>query len=79
MHFPVQICKKISHPILIHDDARQLRSQVAELLSSDRHMDEYDDLTRQFFFLNNNVKRLMAVDTMSRVKVGLEIPTAATA
>ncbi len=42
-------------------------------------MDEYDDLTRQFFFLNNNVKRLMAVDTMSRVKVGLEIPTAATA
>jgi len=39
-----------------------------------RNMDQYNDLTRQLFFSNNNVKRFKTLVSMSRVKVGLEVP-----
>jgi DNA-binding Lrp family transcriptional regulator len=46
------------------------------LIFSVRHMEEYNDLTRQLFFSNNNVKRFKTLVTMSRVKAGLEVPIA---
>jgi Lrp/AsnC family leucine-responsive transcriptional regulator len=39
-----------------------------------RHMEQYNDLTRQLFFGNNNVKRFKTLVSMSRVKVSLEVP-----
>jgi len=37
-------------------------------------MEQYNDLTRQLFFANNNVKRFKTLVSMSRVKVGLDVP-----
>jgi hypothetical protein len=37
-------------------------------------MEQYNDLTRQLFFSNNNVKRFKTLVSMSRVKVGLGVP-----
>jgi Lrp/AsnC family transcriptional regulator, leucine-responsive regulatory protein len=37
-------------------------------------MDQYNELTRQLFFSNNNVKRFKTMVSMSRVKVGLGVP-----
>ncbi|MEC5406199.1 Lrp/AsnC family transcriptional regulator [Paraburkholderia sp. MPAMCS5] len=37
-------------------------------------MEEYNALTRQLFFSNNNVKRFKTLVCMSRVKVGLAVP-----
>jgi Lrp/AsnC family transcriptional regulator, leucine-responsive regulatory protein len=39
-----------------------------------RNMEQYNDLTRQLFFANNNVKRFKTLVSMSRVKVGLDVP-----
>ena len=39
-----------------------------------RHMEQYNELTRQLFFSNNNVKRFKTLVAMSRVKAGLEVP-----
>jgi Lrp/AsnC family transcriptional regulator, leucine-responsive regulatory protein len=39
-----------------------------------RDMDQYNELTRQLFFSNNNVKRFKTLVSMSRVKVGLSVP-----
>jgi Lrp/AsnC family leucine-responsive transcriptional regulator len=39
-----------------------------------RDMEQYNDLTRQLFFSNNNVKRFKTLVSMSRVKVGLSVP-----
>ena len=39
-----------------------------------RNMEQYNDLTRQLFFANNNVKRFKTLVSMSRVKVGLNVP-----
>lgn len=39
-----------------------------------RHMEQYNELTRQLFFSNNNVKRFKTLVSMSRVKVGLTVP-----
>ncbi|TCW82769.1 AsnC family transcriptional regulator [Burkholderia sp. SRS-46] len=39
-----------------------------------RDMDQYNALTRQLFFSNNNVKRFKTLVSMSRVKVGLGVP-----
>jgi Lrp/AsnC family leucine-responsive transcriptional regulator len=39
-----------------------------------QHMEEYNELTRQLFFSNNNVKRFKTLVSMSRVKVGLTVP-----
>ncbi|MFT0174399.1 Lrp/AsnC family transcriptional regulator [Paraburkholderia mimosarum] len=44
------------------------------VIFSVRHMEEYNELTRSLFFANNNVKRFKTLVSMSRVKVGLEIP-----
>ncbi|WP_321888539.1 Lrp/AsnC family transcriptional regulator [Paraburkholderia bannensis] len=44
------------------------------LILAVRDMDEYTELTRQLFFANNNVKRFKTLVSMSRVKVGLEVP-----
>lgn len=44
------------------------------LILAVRNMDEYTALTRQLFFSNNNVKRFKTLVSMSRVKVGLEVP-----
>lgn len=44
------------------------------LIFTVRDMEQYNDLTRQLFFANNNVKRFKTLVTMSRVKVGLEVP-----
>ena len=38
------------------------------------HMEQYNALTRQIFFSNNNVKRFKTLVSMSRVKVGLTVP-----
>ncbi|CAG9233088.1 Uncharacterized HTH-type transcriptional regulator y4tD [Paraburkholderia sabiae] len=38
-------------------------------------MERYNALTRELFFANNNVKRFKTLVSMSRVKVGLTIPT----
>ncbi|RQR60996.1 Lrp/AsnC family transcriptional regulator [Burkholderia sp. Bp9126] len=39
-----------------------------------RDMDQYNALTRQLFFANNNVKRFKTLVSMGRVKVGLGVP-----
>jgi Lrp/AsnC family leucine-responsive transcriptional regulator len=39
-----------------------------------RNMEQYNDLTRQLFFANNNVKRFKTLVSMSRVKVVLDVP-----
>jgi Lrp/AsnC family transcriptional regulator, leucine-responsive regulatory protein len=44
------------------------------LILSVRDMEQYNQLTRQLFFSNNNVKRFKTLVAMSRVKVGLEVP-----
>lgn len=44
------------------------------LIFSVRHMEEYNDLTEELFFANNNVKRFKTLVSMSRVKVGLNVP-----
>ncbi|SIT49331.1 Uncharacterized HTH-type transcriptional regulator y4tD [Paraburkholderia piptadeniae] len=44
------------------------------LILTVRNMDEYTALTRQLFFSNNNVKRFKTLVSMSRVKVGLDVP-----
>ncbi|MXN76293.1 winged helix-turn-helix transcriptional regulator [Burkholderia sp. 4701] len=38
-----------------------------------RDMDQYNALTRELFFANNNVKRFKTLVSMSRVKVGLGV------
>lgn len=44
------------------------------LILAVRNMDQYNALTRELFFANNNVKRFKTLVSMSRVKVGLEVP-----
>ena len=44
------------------------------LIFAVRHMEQYNELTRQLFFSNNNVKRFKTLVAMSRVKAGLEVP-----
>lgn len=44
------------------------------LIFAVRHMEQYNELTRQLFFSNNNVKRFKTLVVMSRIKAGLEIP-----
>ncbi|WP_414440089.1 Lrp/AsnC family transcriptional regulator [Burkholderia sp. 22PA0106] len=44
------------------------------LILSVRHMEQYNELTRQLFFSNNNVKRFKTLVSMDRVKVGLDVP-----
>jgi len=44
------------------------------LILTVRSMDQYNELTRQLFFSNNNVKRFKTLVSMSRVKVGLSVP-----
>jgi Lrp/AsnC family transcriptional regulator, leucine-responsive regulatory protein len=44
------------------------------LILTVQHMDQYNELTRQLFFSNNNVKRFKTLVSMSRVKVGLGVP-----
>ncbi|MEM5388759.1 Lrp/AsnC family transcriptional regulator [Paraburkholderia phymatum] len=39
-----------------------------------KDMDQYNELTRQLFFANNNVKRFKTLVTMSRVKTGQNVP-----
>lgn len=39
-----------------------------------RDMDQYDELTRELFFGNNNVKRFKTLVVMDRVKAGLNVP-----
>ncbi|MEX3962881.1 Lrp/AsnC family transcriptional regulator [Paraburkholderia sp. EG286B] len=46
------------------------------LIFAVRNMDQYTELTRELFFSNNNVKRFKTLVSMSRVKVGLEVPLA---
>ena len=46
------------------------------LVMTVRNMEQYTELTRQLFFSNNNVKRFKTLVSMSRVKVGLEVPVA---
>ncbi|EAY71270.1 Transcriptional regulator [Burkholderia dolosa AU0158] len=44
------------------------------LILTVRDMDQYNALTRELFFANNNVKRFKTLVSMSRVKVGLDVP-----
>ncbi|KVZ48400.1 Lrp/AsnC family transcriptional regulator [Burkholderia ubonensis] len=44
------------------------------LILTVRDMDQYNALTRQLFFSNNNVKRFRTLVSMGRVKVGLGVP-----
>ncbi|MDY7789120.1 Lrp/AsnC family transcriptional regulator [Burkholderia ubonensis] len=44
------------------------------LILAVRDMDQYNALTRQLFFSNNNVKRFKTLVSMGRVKVGLDVP-----
>ncbi|AZD30686.1 Lrp/AsnC family transcriptional regulator [Pseudomonas chlororaphis] len=46
------------------------------LIFAVRNMAQYNELTRELFFENDNVKRFKTLVAMSRVKVGLEVPTA---
>ncbi|AIC21141.1 DNA-binding protein [Pseudomonas chlororaphis] len=46
------------------------------LIFTVRNMAQYNELTRELFFENNNVKRFKTLVAMSRVKVGLDVPTA---
>ncbi|KVM50840.1 AsnC family transcriptional regulator [Burkholderia ubonensis] len=43
------------------------------LILTVRDMDQYNALTRQLFFANNNVKRFKTLVSMGRVKVGLGV------
>ncbi|KVH73174.1 AsnC family transcriptional regulator [Burkholderia ubonensis] len=43
------------------------------LILTVRDMDQYNALTRQLFFSNNNVKRFKTLVSMGRVKVGLGV------
>ncbi|AJO79596.1 Lrp/AsnC family transcriptional regulator [Pseudomonas sp. MRSN 12121] len=45
------------------------------LIFAVRNMAQYNELTRELFFENDNVKRFKTLVAMSRVKVGLEVPT----
>ncbi|AUG03164.1 Lrp/AsnC family transcriptional regulator [Pseudomonas sp. 09C 129] len=45
------------------------------LIFAVRNMAQYNELTRELFFENNNVKRFKTLVAMSRVKVGLDVPT----
>ncbi|WP_277589241.1 Lrp/AsnC family transcriptional regulator [Pseudomonas chlororaphis] len=45
------------------------------LIFTVRNMAQYNELTRELFFENNNVKRFKTQVAMSRVKVGLDVPT----
>ncbi|PMY65478.1 MULTISPECIES: Lrp/AsnC family transcriptional regulator [Pseudomonas] len=45
------------------------------LIFTVRNMAQYNELTRELFFENNNVKRFKTLVAMSRVKVGLDVPT----
>ncbi len=47
------------------------------LIFTVKDMEQYNALTRQLFFTNNNVKRFKTFVTMSRVKVGLSLPIGA--
>ncbi|KVW46146.1 Lrp/AsnC family transcriptional regulator [Burkholderia ubonensis] len=44
------------------------------LILTVRDMDQYNALTRQLFFSNNNVKRFKTLVSMGRVKAGLGVP-----
>jgi Lrp/AsnC family transcriptional regulator, leucine-responsive regulatory protein len=44
------------------------------LILTVRHMEQYNELTRQLFFKNNNVKRFKTLVALNCVKVGLEVP-----
>ncbi|KWE62748.1 AsnC family transcriptional regulator [Burkholderia ubonensis] len=44
------------------------------LILTVRDMEQYNALTRQLFFSNNNVKRFKTLVSMGRVKVGLGVP-----
>ncbi|AOK63130.1 Lrp/AsnC family transcriptional regulator [Burkholderia ubonensis] len=44
------------------------------LILAVRDMEQYNALTRQLFFSNNNVKRFKTLVSMGRVKVGLGVP-----
>ncbi|KVS43724.1 Lrp/AsnC family transcriptional regulator [Burkholderia ubonensis] len=44
------------------------------LILAVRDMEQYNALTRQLFFSNNNVKRFKTLVSMGRVKVGLDVP-----
>lgn len=44
------------------------------LILTVRDMDQYNALARELFFANNNVKRFKTLVSMSRVKVGLDVP-----
>ncbi|KVT70621.1 AsnC family transcriptional regulator [Burkholderia ubonensis] len=44
------------------------------LILTVRDMEQYNALTRQLFFSNNNVKRFRTLVSMGRVKVGLDVP-----
>ncbi|KWK86004.1 AsnC family transcriptional regulator [Burkholderia ubonensis] len=44
------------------------------LILTVRDMEQYNSLTRQLFFSNNNVKRFKTLVSMGRVKVGLDVP-----
>lgn len=44
------------------------------LVPTVRDMEQYNELTRQLFFANDNVKRFRTLVSMSRVKVGLDVP-----
>ncbi|OLF52887.1 Lrp/AsnC family transcriptional regulator [Pseudomonas chlororaphis] len=46
------------------------------LIFAVRNMAQYNELTRELFFENNNVKRFKTLVAMSRVKVGLDVPIA---
>ncbi|WP_027797024.1 Lrp/AsnC family transcriptional regulator [Paraburkholderia acidipaludis] len=44
------------------------------LILTVQNMEQYNELTRELFFSNNNVKRFKTLVSMSRVKVGLGVP-----
>ncbi len=44
------------------------------LIITAHDMEQYNALTRQLFFSNNNVKRFKTLVAMDRVKVGLDVP-----
>ncbi|NYF78618.1 Lrp/AsnC family transcriptional regulator [Granulicella arctica] len=44
------------------------------LMLAVRDMEQYNELTRQMFFKNNNVKRFKTLVVLKHVKSGLEVP-----
>ncbi|RDU95879.1 Lrp/AsnC family transcriptional regulator [Trinickia dinghuensis] len=44
------------------------------LILTARNMEQYNELTRELFFSNNNVKRFKTLVSMSRVKAGMSVP-----